>query len=93
MVVGICTIELHLPESGSLKSKRQILKRIKDRIRNRFNVSLAEVENNDLWQRTTLGVAAVANQGKFVNQVLSQVIEHLHKESGVVVLDYSMEIW
>jgi uncharacterized protein len=93
MVVGICTIELHLPESCSLKSKRQILKRIKDRIRNRFNVSLAEVENNDLWQRTTLGVAAVANQGKFVNQVLSQVIEHLHKESGVVVLDYSMEIW
>jgi len=93
MVVGICTIELHLPESGSLKGKRQILKGIKDRIRNRFNVSLAEVENNDLWQRTTLGVAAVANQGKFVNQVLSQVIEHLHKESGVVVLDYSMEIW
>jgi uncharacterized protein YlxP (DUF503 family) len=93
MVVGICTIELHLPESGSLKSKRQILKRIKDRIRNRFNVSLAEVENNDLWQRTTLGVAAVANQGKFVNQVLSQVVEHLHKESGVVVLDYSMELW
>ncbi|MCJ7457441.1 MAG: DUF503 domain-containing protein [candidate division Zixibacteria bacterium] len=93
MVVGICTIELHLPESGSLKSKRQILKRIKDRIRNRFNVSLAEVENNDLWQRTTLGVAAVANQGKFVNQILSQVMEHLQTESGIVVLDYSMEIW
>ena len=93
MVVGICTIELHLPESGSLKSKRQILKGIKDRIRNRFNVSLAEVENNELWQRSTLGVAAVANQGKFVNQVLSQVIEHVQKEGGVIVLDYSMEIW
>jgi len=93
MVVGVCTIDIHFPESGSLKSKRQILKRIKDRIRNRFNVSLAEVDNNDLWQRTTLGVAAVANQGKFVNQILSQVIEHLQKESGIVVLDYSMEIW
>lgn len=93
MVVGICTVDIHFPESGSLKSKRQILKRIKDRIRNRFNVSLAEVDNNDLWQRTTLGVAAVANQGKFVNQVLSQVIERLQKEGGVVVLDYSMEIW
>jgi uncharacterized protein YlxP (DUF503 family) len=93
MVVGICTIELHLPESGSLKSKRHILKGIRDRIRNRFNVSLAEVENNDLWQRATLGVVAVANQRKFVNQVLSQVIEYLHKESGVVILDYSMEIW
>jgi len=93
MVVGVCTVDIHFPESGSLKSKRQILKRIKDRIRNRFNVSLAEVENNDLWQRTTLGVAAVANQGKFVNQILSQVIEHLQTESGIVVLDYSMELW
>lgn len=93
MVVGICTIEIHLPESGSLKSKRQILKRIKDRIRNRFNVSIAEVENNDLWQRATLGVAAVANQGKFVNQILSQAVEHIQKESGIIVLDYSMEIW
>ena len=93
MVVGICTIELHLPESGSLKSKRQILKRIKDRVRNRFNVSLAEVDNNDLWQRTTLGVATVANQGKFVNQILSQVLEFLQKEGGIVVLNYSMEIW
>jgi uncharacterized protein YlxP (DUF503 family) len=92
MVVGICSIEIHLPESGSLKSKRQILKRIKDRIRNRFNVSIAEVENNDPWQRTTLGVAVVANQGKFINQILSQVVELLHKENGVVVLDYSMEI-
>jgi len=92
MVVGICSIEIHIPESSSLKSKRQILKRIKDRIRNRFNVSIAEVENNDLWQRTTLGVAAVANQGKFVNQLLSQVVELLNKESGVVVLDYHMEI-
>ncbi len=92
MVVGVCTIDIHFPESGSLKGKRHILKRIKDRIRNRFNVSIAEVDNNDLWQRTTLGVAAVANQGKFVNQILSQVIEHLQSESGIVVLDYSTEI-
>ena len=93
MVVGVCTIELHLPESGSLKSKRQILKGIKDRMKNRFNVSLAEVGNNDLWQRATLGVATVANDAKFVNQILSQLIEHLQREGGIVVLDYSMEIY
>lgn len=92
MVIGTCSIEIHIPESNSLKSKRQILRRIKDRIKNRFNVSIAEVENNDLWQRTTLGVAVVANQGKYVNQLLSQVIEQLNKESGVVVLDYHLEI-
>ncbi|MDH4223449.1 MAG: DUF503 domain-containing protein [candidate division Zixibacteria bacterium] len=92
MVVGICSIEIHIPESNSLKSKRQVLRRLKDRINNRFNVSIAEIGNNDLWQRTTLGVAAIANDGKFINQLLSQVIEQLNRENGVVVMDYSMEI-
>lgn len=92
MLVGVCSVEIHIPESNSLKSKRQILRRIKDRIKNRFNVSIAEVENNNLWQRTTLGIAAVANEAKYVNQLLSQVVESLNHESGVVVLDYWIEI-
>ena len=92
MVVGVCSVEIHIPESNSLKSKRQALRRIKDRIKNRFNVSIAEVDNNDLWQRATLGIAAVANEGKFLNQLLSQVIEQLNRENEVVILDYSMEI-
>lgn len=92
MVVGVCSIEIHIPVSNSLKSKRQILRRIKDRIKNRFNVSLAEVGNNDLWQRATLGIAAVANEGKYVNQLLSQVVESLTRENGVEVLDYWIEI-
>lgn len=92
MVVGICSVEIHIPESNSLKRKRQFLRRIKDRVKNRFNVSIAEVENNELWQRATLGVAAVANDGKFLNQLLSQVVELLNREDGIEVLDYSIEI-
>jgi uncharacterized protein YlxP (DUF503 family) len=92
MVVGVCSIEILIPESNSLKSKRQILRRIKDRVKNRFNVSIAEVENNNLWQRTTLGVAVVANEGRYVNQLLSQVVESLNRENGVELLDYSIEI-
>ncbi|HEX7401774.1 MAG TPA: DUF503 domain-containing protein [candidate division Zixibacteria bacterium] len=90
MVVGIASIEIHIPESESLKNKRHFLKRIKDRVKNRFNVSIAEVDHNDLWQRTTLGVSVVANEQQFANQVLSQVVEFISQEQGIQILDYSM---
>jgi uncharacterized protein len=74
MIVGLCTVELYLPESQSLKAKRQVLLSVKDRVRDRFNVSIAEVGDQDLWQKAVLGIASVANERKHVNQVLDQVI-------------------
>ncbi|MEK7238222.1 MAG: DUF503 domain-containing protein, partial [Nitrospirota bacterium] len=73
MIVGLLSLELHLPESNSLKSKRMIIKSLKDRIRNKFNVSIAEVDANDLWQRSVLGVACVANETKIINAILNEV--------------------
>jgi len=64
MVVGLASIEIHIPECGSLKRKRQFLRGIKDRVKNRFNVSIAEVDHNDLWQRTTLGVSVDLAAGR-----------------------------
>ncbi|MCJ7576901.1 MAG: DUF503 domain-containing protein [candidate division Zixibacteria bacterium] len=93
MVVGLANIDIHIPESGSLKNKRHFLKGIKDRLRNKFNVSVAEVGHNDLWQRTSIGVSVVANDKRFANRVLSQVVEHINKENGVQILDYSIEIF
>lgn len=61
MVVGICTIHIHLPLSHSLKDKRRIVRSLKDRLRGRHNISLAEVDCQDLWQRAALGIAAVAD--------------------------------
>lgn len=92
MVVGLANIDIHIPESGSLKSKRQVLKGIKERVKNKFNVSIAEVGHNDLWQRTTIGVSVVANDKKFANQVLSKVVEQINRENGLQILDYSIEI-
>jgi len=60
MVVGICAIEIVLPYAQSLKDKRRVLKGLKDRLRSRHNISMAEVDGQDLWQRATLGIAAVA---------------------------------
>jgi uncharacterized protein YlxP (DUF503 family) len=93
MVVGLASIDIHIPGSGSLKGKRHILKRIKDRVKNRFNVSIAEVDQSDLWQRTTLGVSVVSNQKRFANQVLSGVVDFIGKENGVQILDYSIELF
>ncbi len=93
MVIGTCSIQLYLAESGSLKRKRQFIKRIKDRVRNKFNVSIAEIEDNDLWQRATLGVSTVANDKRFINEILSKVVQQIESENGVEVLDYQIEIF
>jgi uncharacterized protein YlxP (DUF503 family) len=74
MLVGLLTLDLHFPEAHSLKSKRKVLKGIKDRIRSRFNVSVAEVDGNDLWQRSLIGIACVANETKFINSVFDDII-------------------
>ena len=74
MIVGLCTVELYLPDSQSLKAKRQVLLSVKDRVRDRFNVSIAEVGDQELWQKAVLGIASVANERKHVNQVLDQVV-------------------
>jgi uncharacterized protein YlxP (DUF503 family) len=74
MVVGVCTVELFIPESQSLKDKRQVLLSLKDRLRGKFNLSVAEVEDQDLWQKAVLGMACVANDAGHVEQVLEQAL-------------------
>ena len=67
-------MELHFPESRSLKAKRQILSSIKTRLHGKLNVSVAEVDNQDLWQKAVLGIACVANESGRVNQILDQAL-------------------
>jgi len=84
MIVGICSIELRLAENHDLKGKRQVLKSVKDRVRNRFNVSIAEVDDLDAWQRTTIGVACVSKDRSQVESTLARVatfVEELHLAS------------
>jgi uncharacterized protein YlxP (DUF503 family) len=92
VVVGVCTIDLHLPGIGSLKGKRQILLSLKDRIQGKFNVSVAEVDANDLWQRAVLGVACVANDGRYANQVLDAVLNLIRANPSVELVKHQMEL-
>lgn len=93
MKVGILTVRLRLPENQSLKGKRQVVKSVIQRVRNRFNVSVAEVEDQDLWQVATIGVACVSNSAAHVNEVLSKVQDFIAgSRLDAEVLDYEIEI-
>jgi uncharacterized protein YlxP (DUF503 family) len=93
MNTGILKIRLRLPENMSLKGKRQELKSVIAQLRNHFNVSVAEVGDNDLWQIATIGVACLSNDPRFTNEVLSKVVNMV--ESGhfdIEMLDYEIEL-
>jgi len=93
MNVGVCKISLRLPENMSLKGKRQVVKSVTARIRNKFNVSVAEVADNDIWQRATIGICCVSNNRRLTNQVLSSVVQFVNERRfDIEVLDYDIEI-
>ncbi|MPY90977.1 MAG: DUF503 family protein [Luteitalea sp.] len=83
--VGLLTIELHVADARSLKEKRVVLRRIKDRLQ-RLNVGVAEVDHQDVWQRSALGVVAVGSDRGLVEQALTQALDEVERvEPGVVV--------
>jgi len=93
MNVGICRIRFRLPENLSLKGKRRVLKSITTRVGNKFNVSVAEVDDQDLWQLATLGISCVSNNKRHANQVLSRVVDFItNSRFEVEILDYEIEI-
>ncbi len=92
MVIGVCQLELLLHDNFSLKGKRQVLRSIVERARKKFNISIAEVEGQDLWQKAVLGVCAVGNDRQFVNSVLDRVINFIENTQLTDVADSQIEI-
>jgi uncharacterized protein len=92
MVVGLYTVELFISESRSLKDKRQVLHSLKDRLHGKFNLSVAEVDGQDLWQKAVLGMACVANEGGHVNQVLEQALNVIKSMPAVEVVRAKLEL-
>ncbi len=93
MNVGICQIKLRLPENLSLKGKRQVLRSITTRVRNKFNVAVAEVDDQDLWQLATLGICCVSNDKRHTNEVLSKVVDFItDSRFDIEMLNYEIEI-
>ena len=92
MVVGVCQLDVRIPENHSLKEKRHILRKLTDRVRNRFNVAISEVGDNDLWQRAQIGFCTVSNDRRHINSSLDKVVDYIEKMYLVEVLSTEMEI-
>jgi hypothetical protein len=92
MVIGICRLELMIRENHSLKEKRRIVKQIVDRVKHRFNVSIAEVGSNDLWQSAELGLCMVSNDRRFTNQALDKIVDFIESFTSADVIKSDIEI-
>ena len=93
MHVGICRVSLRVPGNQSLKGKRQVARSITSRVRTKFNVAIAEVDDNDLRQRLTLGISCVSNNSRHANEILSKVMQYIEETTGdVELLDWEMEM-
>jgi uncharacterized protein YlxP (DUF503 family) len=92
MIVGSLRVRLLLRESRSLKDKRQVVRSIKDRLRNRFNVSVAEIEEQDHLQLAVLGFAMVSNEARHVRTTLDQIVQALRSHPVAELIDHEVEV-
>ena len=90
--VALGLVELHLPDVESLKGKRHVLKGLKEKVRARFAVSVAEVDHQDLWQRATLALAYVSADARHANEVITKAMDFIEDNVEGQVLDTSVEI-
>ena len=94
MNTGVCKIKLHIPGNQSLKDKRRVLKSITSRMRNQFNISIAEVDDHDLWQIATIGISCVSNHNQHVDEILSKVLNFIVQNyPELEIVDREIEIY
>jgi hypothetical protein len=93
MPVGLLTLEIHLPYSHSLKEKRAVLRKIRDRLRSRFNVAVAELDHRDVWQVATLGVVSISDSQQLLDAVLRDVLRESEKILGDDVASHEIEFF
>lgn len=93
MRIGTLTLVVYLPDANSLKDKRQVVKSLIETTRQKFNVSIAEVDDLDKWRRATIGIACVANDGRFVQQVLDKLLDTLENDPRIEVGDVATELF
>ncbi len=94
MVIGVCTLELEIPASHSLKDKRQVVKSLVARVRQSFNVSIAEVDAHDSWQHATIAMVCVSSDAQYAHGLLEKVIDNIERSRlDAIIADYTIEMW
>ena len=92
MAVGLLTLELHLAEAQSLKDKRQVLRRLKERLRAHFNVAVAELDFEDTWQRSVVGVVTLSNEEQHVEESLQKVLAEADRLLGPLLVSHAVDL-
>ena len=90
--VAVGTVEIHLPDVGSMKGKRRALKGLVEKVRRRFEISVAEVDHQDAWQRATLALACVSGDSRHANEVISKAMDFIEDHVDGYVTDIEVEI-
>lgn len=93
MFTGICRVELHLMEGTSLKEKRQVIRSIIERLKNRFNISIAEVGAQDLLQRAEIGLATVGSDTIYPGKVMDRVIDFIENDGRVQIISIDRQVY
>ena len=93
MPVGLLTLEIQLPYAHSLKEKRAVLRKVRDRLRARFNVAVAELDHQDVWQRATLGVVSVSNSQSLLETVFQQILQESENILGHDAASHELEFF
>jgi uncharacterized protein YlxP (DUF503 family) len=92
MPIGLLTLEIHLPDAHSLKDKRQVIRRLKDRLRGQFNVAVAELDHQELWQRGLLGVVSIASDAQHLEKSLQAVFAESERLLGRDLVAHEIEL-
>jgi uncharacterized protein YlxP (DUF503 family) len=93
MIVGVCKIKLRIAENMSLKGKRRVLKSIVSQLGNKFNIAVAEVDDNQLWQIATIGVCSISNNSRHITEMFANLMNFIIAgRFEVEILDYETEI-
>ncbi len=91
MPIGLLTLEIHIPDARSLKDKRQVLRSLKDRLRGHFNVAVAELEHQDLWQRSVVGVVGISSDEHHLEQSMAAVVQESERLLGRDLVSHGIE--
>jgi uncharacterized protein YlxP (DUF503 family) len=91
LIIGLLTVDLFLPASGSLKEKRMVIKAIKDKIRHKFNVSIAEIDFLDKWQRARLAVVQVGNSYSFIEKNMTAIFTLIEANGICEIVEHNLE--
>jgi uncharacterized protein len=91
-VIALLTLDIHIPHAQSLKEKRMVIRRVKDRLQSKFNVAVSEVDHQDLWQRAQISVVTVGPDGAFLEKVLQQAAEEAERIAPECMVQSNIEI-